>query len=103
MGTVRSNRVLIVPRVVCRVLSRRSTRRQNHRLPLVVEDHYFHPRLLIAARDLSLSSSSESSPVGGSGYSTAGLGASECMYGLTFSRSSIADSTYPHPSPDCMT
>jgi hypothetical protein len=32
-------------RVVRRVLSRRSVRRQNHRLPLMVEDHRLHPRI----------------------------------------------------------
>ena len=43
---VRSHHVLIVFRVVRQVLSRRSTRRQNHRLPLVVEVHEFDLRYL---------------------------------------------------------
>ncbi len=51
---VRNHHVLIVLRVFHRVLSSRSARCQNHRLPLVVEDHRLHPRihhLLMAAWD----------------------------------------------------
>ena len=51
---VRSRHVPIVLRVIHRVLSRRSARRQDHRLPLTVEDHRFHLQihhLLMVALD----------------------------------------------------
>ena len=98
---VRSHHVLMVSRVGRRVLSRRSNRHQSHRLPLMVEDHRPHRwihHLLITVQDRRLHYRSRRLLVSLL-FSTAGLGALECRYGLFFSRSSIADSTCPHPSP----
>ena len=102
---IRSYHTLLVPRVGRRVLSCRPTRCQSHRLSTVPEDHRpkrrIH-RLLMAVQDRCHRPRSRRLSEALGPPLLVWVHLSACMACTLISRSSIAYSTCPHPSPDCL-